>query len=176
MTWRRAAQMTTPAAAYRQEPGAAALLSRVCAVKTMCTAAQPGLSVTQRRVPVNRKAVSCPGWSRPQPASARQTPKPWRGMSLVIMSPAAPPPLPAADSRLENGAAVLPQRLSAARTTSTVVLRATRAWLGVSVRGGTRSWRDWGRCLPPGLPCPNPKTPTVTSTPAAQWGRPAAQA
>lgn len=168
--------MTTPAAAYRQEPGAAALLSRVCAVKITCTAAQLGLRVTQRRVPVSRKAASCPGWSRPQPASAGQALNPWRVMSPVIMSPAALPPLPAANSRLESGAAVLPQRLSAARTTSTVALRATRAWLRGSARGGTRWWLDWRRCLPTGLPRPNPKTWTVTSTPAAQWGRPAAQA
>lgn len=220
----------------------------------MYTAAQPGLDVTQRRVSVSRRATSCPGWSRPQPTSAYQTHEPWRVISPVITSPAVPPPIPAVDSCLGNGAAVLsqrcigsgialgdsvfawargqtpvtllfcllptvaqqfcqisfpaggavsrrgragigraqcsvphssfldhpfcpsPARLSAAWTTSTAVPRATLAWLRGSVRGGTRWWLDWRRCLPAGLPCPNPEIWAVTSTPAAQWGRPAAQA
>lgn len=275
--------MITPAAAYSQGPGAAALMSRypgvvaglgraedgsqlgpcahcplsihprLCAVKTTYTAAQLGISVTQRRVPVNRKPASCPGGSRPQPTSACQATKPWRVTSPVIMSPAAPPPIPAVDSCLERGAAVpsqrcmgsgvalggqclglgrwpdslpcssalclahsgtpalrshaqleelsrrqwakgsvchptqyssldhsfcplLPARVSAAWTTSIAALTVIHAWLRGSVRGGTRRWLDWRRCLPTRLPCPNPKTWVVTSTPAAQWGRPAAQA
>lgn len=160
--------MTIPAAAYSQGPGAAALLSRLCAVRIMYTAAQLGLDVTQRRVSVSRKATSCPGWSRPQPNSAYRTHEPWRVTSPVITSPAVPPPIPAVDSRLGSGAAVLSQRLSAARTTSTAARRATLAWLRGSVRGGTRWWLDWRRCLPTGLPCPTPETWAVTSTLAAQ--------
>ena len=100
-------------AAASQSPQAHCPLSRhprPCAVRTTCTAARPGLGVTQRRVCVNRGPAGCRGWRKPQPTSACRTPEPWRGMSPVITSPAVLPPLPAVDSRLGSGAAVLPQR------------------------------------------------------------------
>lgn len=60
------------------------------------------------------------------------------GTSPVITSPAVLLPLPAVDSSLGSGPAVLLQRLSAARTTSTAARRATRVWPEGTVRGGNR--------------------------------------